>query len=389
MKYTIHGFSQNIALQLGMDNDDLLILRWIVDFSQSGKMNNVYKNNRMYYWIHYDSLLKDIPILRMKKDTLYRRLKKMAASEVLAHMTVKNKKGVYSYYGLGNKYYNLINNNDVDYQYNKEYETDQPCPENQETENNIGKEPSHVEGSDLNPMGVGNKSDRGRIKILNKDKSTNNSSTNNKNILSKKERKEEETKENTKGEVYQNEELQSVETKEPKKNTLIADTYNQGEKNTLKSTQKSLDNYSTFKPKNQETHENIIMEYTKSAELVDLLKEYLIVRYIQSNKKPLTNRQLKLLLTKLSKLTSNEDEKIEIVSNAVMGGFKTFYPINDKEPSKTNKNVSVGHTSANNNDKKIYDLTHDEYVSMMYGKLQRDQERRRSRIDIDYNWLEQ
>ena len=78
MKYTIHGFSQSVAIQLGMDNDDLLILRWIVDSINVDKMDVVCENNEIYYLINYDSLLKDIPILQIKKDTLYRRLKKMA-----------------------------------------------------------------------------------------------------------------------------------------------------------------------------------------------------------------------------------------------------------------------------------------------------------------------
>ena len=394
MKYTIHGFSQSVAIQLGMDNDDLLILRWIVDFSQSGKMNHVYKNDRMYYWIHYDSLLKDIPILRMKKDTLYRRLKKMAASDVLSHMTVKNKKGVYSYYGLGNKYYNLINNNNLEHNYYQEYE----------------EEPIDIEGSDLNPIGVGNKSEGGRIKIPNKDNSTNNYSTNDKNILSKKERKEKEVEKAeakkdvkvNKGEVYPNEELQNVENieelqivevKEDKKKTMTLKDKNhsQSENNIKIETIKNCNsNYTTSKSKNQETHEEIIRKFTKDEELIDLLKEYLVMRYVQNNKKALTNRQLKLLLTKLLKLSEKEDEQKEIVSNALMGGYKRFFGLDDKEQGKPAKNMPERHKTANGSEIKPYDLTQRqlEYAKELYEKQERDQGKKVSNSDLFYNWLE-
>lgn len=107
MKYTIHGFSQSVAIQLGMDNDDLLILRWIVDSINVDKMDVVCENNEIYYLINYDSLLKDIPILQIKKDTLYRRLKKMAAIDVLEQIIKKNDRGLFSYYRLSDKYYEL------------------------------------------------------------------------------------------------------------------------------------------------------------------------------------------------------------------------------------------------------------------------------------------
>ena len=38
MKYTIHGFSQQKAIELGLDDRDLMILRWFVDYKDTGKM---------------------------------------------------------------------------------------------------------------------------------------------------------------------------------------------------------------------------------------------------------------------------------------------------------------------------------------------------------------
>ncbi|MCR1847667.1 hypothetical protein NSA42_00095 [Paeniclostridium sordellii] len=52
----------------------------------------------------------DIPITKMKKDTVYRRLKKMCKIGILKHKTVKIG-GTYSYYALGRNYKLLIDTN--------------------------------------------------------------------------------------------------------------------------------------------------------------------------------------------------------------------------------------------------------------------------------------
>ena len=36
MEYSIHGFSQEKALELGLDDRDLLILRWFINFRDNG-----------------------------------------------------------------------------------------------------------------------------------------------------------------------------------------------------------------------------------------------------------------------------------------------------------------------------------------------------------------
>lgn len=320
--------------------------------------------------------------LKMSKDRFYKHRKLLEAHGYIEITSEKNEENKFTrniYKIVTMPVFNQEKFNDYTSRIEKEKQrNNQPCPENQETDLPC------PENKDTGNQDTGNQETI-------KNSSINNSLNNNSiNILSKKERKEEDKakndEENTKGELYPNEELQNVDKKETKKNTSTVGIYNQGKKEKSYYPKTSID-YSTTKNKNQDTHETIIMEYTKSAELIDLLKEYLIVRYIQNNKKPLTNRQLKLLLSKLSKLAANEDEKIEIVSNAVIGGFKTFYHSNDKEPLQRNKSVSSGQINANKDNKKIYDLSHDEYVAMMYEKEQRD--RVKISNSLSYNWLEQ
>ena len=106
MKYTIHGFSQQKAIELGLDDRDLIILRWFVDYKDTGKMVKKILDNDMYYWIKYEGIQEAFPIINWKKDTIYRRLKAMASKGVLKHKTVKEF-GTYSFYAIGPNYLGL------------------------------------------------------------------------------------------------------------------------------------------------------------------------------------------------------------------------------------------------------------------------------------------
>lgn len=132
MKYTIEGFNQAKAVELGLCVADLIILRWFVDFAGTDKMLKRNIEGTEYYWIKYEGLLEDLPILSITKDTLYRRLKGLVEKDVLDHITVKDA-GTYSFYKLGKNYLALI--------------TDTPIPL-----------------SEKNPTGYGKKSDRGTEK---------------------------------------------------------------------------------------------------------------------------------------------------------------------------------------------------------------------------------
>lgn len=108
MEYTIHGFSQENAIKLGLDDRDLLILRWFVRFKDNGKMASKIIDGDKYYWIKYEGIIEDLPITNIKSnDSVYRRLKKMSKVKVLKHKTIKAG-GTYSYYCLGENYPSLI-----------------------------------------------------------------------------------------------------------------------------------------------------------------------------------------------------------------------------------------------------------------------------------------
>lgn len=113
MKYTIMGFSQAKAVELGLDVQDLTILRWFIDYKETSKMVQMIIEGKPYYWINYKGIIEDLPIINIKKDTLYRRLKKLVEKEVLIHISI-TKGGTFSYYNIGKNYLSLINFNSIE-----------------------------------------------------------------------------------------------------------------------------------------------------------------------------------------------------------------------------------------------------------------------------------
>lgn len=106
MKYTIEGFDQQKMCSLGMDGTDAIILRWFVDFWQSGKMARVERNGKTYLWVSYKSCLEDIPIIRINnRQALARRFKKMCDSGLLEAELKTDSGGTYTCFRLNEKTY--------------------------------------------------------------------------------------------------------------------------------------------------------------------------------------------------------------------------------------------------------------------------------------------
>jgi hypothetical protein len=109
MKYTVEGYSQEKAIELGLNIEDLIILRWIQDFYPL--MIKKIINDEEYVWINYSKLLEDLPILSFKsKRSLIRRLEKFEELELLKRECIKNEDGTYSYIMLTTKIGILISN---------------------------------------------------------------------------------------------------------------------------------------------------------------------------------------------------------------------------------------------------------------------------------------
>ncbi len=108
MKYTIMGFNQQKAVEFNLDTDDLLILSYFSDFRDTELMVCEEFEGKKYYWVKYEALLENLPILRAKnKDSIRRRFKKLQDAQILVHKCKKSKEGTYSFYGIGENYLTL------------------------------------------------------------------------------------------------------------------------------------------------------------------------------------------------------------------------------------------------------------------------------------------
>lgn len=112
MKFTHLDFSQQRAIEMDLDDKDLAILRWFVDFKDSKKMTKKIFDNEVFYWVKYEAVIEEYPIFKFKKDTVYRRLKRLANKGILKHRTLKQG-GVWSYYSLGDRYIELISDENI------------------------------------------------------------------------------------------------------------------------------------------------------------------------------------------------------------------------------------------------------------------------------------
>ena len=103
MKYTMLGFSQQIAADYGLDLND----RWFVDFKESGNMRSMEIDGDVYYWVFYEKISEELFIIKLQKSAIYKRLKKMCDCDILKKKTVSCG-GNYSYFALGENYEELI-----------------------------------------------------------------------------------------------------------------------------------------------------------------------------------------------------------------------------------------------------------------------------------------
>lgn len=118
MKYTIEGFSQQQAVKFRDDKQkldciDLVLLRWFIDFKDTPKMKYLDVRENRYYWVNYEKILSDMPILSMSKRAVYDRLQKLVKFGILTHHHVKDG-GSFSYYGIGPAYERLVSDNAKD-----------------------------------------------------------------------------------------------------------------------------------------------------------------------------------------------------------------------------------------------------------------------------------
>lgn len=107
MRYTIEGFSQEKAVSLGLSAEDLVILRWFVDYWPSQKMIKMVHEGKEYALVNYKGFIEQMPIIGCNKRTIARKFQRLVESAVLENVTIRQG-GSYSVYRFGNNYESLV-----------------------------------------------------------------------------------------------------------------------------------------------------------------------------------------------------------------------------------------------------------------------------------------
>jgi len=115
MQYTCLGFNQEKLLQLKLDLTDTALLRWYIDFFNTGKMSTIDVINEKtglvdtFAWIKYDAVVKDLPLLGIHNvRNMARRFDKIVDSGLMFKHVSKTLRGSYACYRLNSDIYNSI-----------------------------------------------------------------------------------------------------------------------------------------------------------------------------------------------------------------------------------------------------------------------------------------
>lgn len=107
LEFCILGFSQEKAIEYGLDVGDLLVLRWFITKKNDRDSNAeecIEQDGCVYFRVCYEHLVEDFPIRKWSVKSLKKRFAKLVNREIL-------KSTVYHgniYYTLANKYLSLL-----------------------------------------------------------------------------------------------------------------------------------------------------------------------------------------------------------------------------------------------------------------------------------------
>ena len=112
MRLEILGFSQQGLMNLGLDNNDALLLRWFIDYQGTQKMKAIpnTEDGKVYFWVNFKKLCEDLPIITGSDRYMARKFDKLVAAGVLAKFSSIGPMGKYSAFriGDGDQYMSLI-----------------------------------------------------------------------------------------------------------------------------------------------------------------------------------------------------------------------------------------------------------------------------------------
>ena len=109
MKFSIEGFQQQALVDFGLDAIDTIIIRWFADFTFGGKMKEIRHDEKSYWWLSYQYLIDELPIIGIEnKENIGRRFKKYKEKGVMESHMVKSE-GTRTYFRIKEDAWNYLN----------------------------------------------------------------------------------------------------------------------------------------------------------------------------------------------------------------------------------------------------------------------------------------
>ena len=79
--------------------------------------------------------------------------------------------------------------------------------------------------------------------------------------------------------------------------------------------------------------------YSDEPKLDTAVKEFITFR--KKIKKPMTDHAVKLMLSKLNKLSSDTDEQVEILNQSILNGWQGIYPLKREEKKIGQNGIAI------------------------------------------------
>jgi len=83
MRAHIFDFEQRVLVGLGLNMNEVLLLNYLENFFSSGHAYQKKFENENYYWITYNKILSDLPILNMKTRQLQNVIARLVEKNIL------------------------------------------------------------------------------------------------------------------------------------------------------------------------------------------------------------------------------------------------------------------------------------------------------------------
>lgn len=102
MRYTILGFNQEKAVNLGLDMVDLMLLNYVITANGSPNMFHIVDEGISYVWLSHKKIQEDLPILNIAEGTLRNRISELKKKGLIISKTMSNtqNRGSATYYSV-------------------------------------------------------------------------------------------------------------------------------------------------------------------------------------------------------------------------------------------------------------------------------------------------